>query len=93
MIWIILYIIIGIICGLYVYDYHCKQYNKQYYIKDIKQTWDEYAEYANPACNAITACICWPIFSASLILFVIGLIIYKILQIPARYIKKRNKIE
>lgn len=81
---ILTYFIIGFIVGLFVYDYHCKDFNKKN--REFKITWEEYARRENPGFTMGFALILWPILA------IIGAC-YFIFQYPLECIKERNGIK
>ena len=80
------YFIIGLIVGLFIYDYHCKDFNKENKNSQFKVTWEEYSRREAPGLCMANAIILWPI----LLLITIG---YYTFQYPIKYIKKRNGIK
>ena len=81
---ILTYFIIGFIVGLFVYDYHCKDFNKKN--REFKITWEEYARRENPGFTMGFALILWPILA------IMGAC-YFIFQYPLECIKERNGIK
>lgn len=81
---ILTYFIIGFVVGLFIYDYHCKDFNKKN--KEFKLTWEEYSRREGPGFFMGFAIILWPI------LLLIA-ICYYTFQYPIDYIKKRNGIK
>lgn len=78
------YFIIGFIVGLFIYDYHCKDFNKKN--SQFKVTWEEYSRREAPGLCMAIAIILWPILA------IIGAC-YFIFQYPIDCIKKRNGIK
>lgn len=81
---ILTYFIIGFVAGLFIYDYYCKDFNKQN--KQFKITWEEYSRRENPGFSMGFALILWPILA------IIGAC-YFIFQYPLERIKERNGIK
>ena len=83
---ILTYFIIGFIVGLFVYDYHCKDFNKENKNRQYKLTWEEYAHQEGPgACMGFTI-VLWPVL-------LIIVICYYMFQYPIDRIKERNGIK
>lgn len=83
---ILTYFIIGFVVGLFVYDYHCKDFNKKNKNRQFKLTWSEYASKSEPGTCMTVAIILWPI------LLIIA-ICYYMFQYPIDCIKKHNGIK
>ena len=83
---ILVYFIIGFIVGLFIYDYHCKDFNKINKNRQVKLTWDEYANKKDPGFSMSFAIILWPMFA-------IVAICYYAFQYPIDCIKKHNGIK
>ena len=45
---ILIYFIIGFGTGLFIYDYHCKDFKKSYEHRELKVTWEEYSRRETP---------------------------------------------
>lgn len=84
--YILTYFIIGFIVGLYIYDYHCKDFNKKNKTYQCKLTWEEYSNKEGPGACMGFAIVIWPFF-------LVVAICYYIFQYPIEYIKKRNGIK
>ena len=82
----LVYFIIGFIVGLFIYDYHCKDFNKINKNRQYKLTWEEYSRQECPGGIMGCAIVFWPI----LLLIVIC---YYIFQYPVDRIKERNGIK
>ena len=83
---ILIYFIIGFGTGLFIYDYHCKDFNKKNKNRQFKLTWEEYSNREGPGFFMTFAIILWPI----LLLIVIC---YYMFQYPINCIKERNGIK
>ena len=83
---ILIYFIIGLIVGLFVYDYYCKDFNKKNKNRQLKLTWSEYAHYENPGFSMGLGMIVWPV------LLLIA-ICYYTFKYPTDCIKKYNGIK
>jgi uncharacterized membrane protein len=81
---ILTYFIIGFVVGLFIYDYHCKDFNKKN--KQFKLTWEEYSRREGPGFCMAFAIVLWPFF------LLVG-ICYYMFQYPIECIKKRNGIK
>lgn len=51
------YFIIGFVIGLFIYDYHCKDFNKTNKNRQNKLTWEEYNQREYPGGAMWTAVI------------------------------------
>lgn len=78
------YFIIGFVVGLFIYDYHCKDFNKKN--RQFKLTWEEYSSREGPGLCMAFAIVLWPVF-------VIITICYYMFQYPIDRIKERNGIK
>ena len=83
---LLVYFIIGFVVGLFVYDYHCKDFNKINKNRQFKLTWEEYSNKEGPGFGMALAIVLWPVF-------VVIAICYYTFQYPIDYIKKRNGIK
>ena len=83
---ILIYFIIGFGTGLFIYDYHCKDFNKKNKNSQFKLTWEEYSNREGPGFFMTFAIILWPI------LLLIA-ICYYMFQYPIDCIKKHNGIK
>lgn len=83
---ILIYFIIGFDTGLFIYDYHCKDFNKKNKNRQFKLTWEEYSNREGPGFFMTFAIILWPI------LLLIA-ICYYTFQYPIDQIKKHNGIK
>ena len=83
---ILTYFIIGFVVGLFVYDYHCKDFKKSYEHRELKVTWEEYSRREGPGVCMAFAIVLWPVLA-------IIAICYYMFQYPIDYIKKRNGIK
>ena len=81
---ILTYFIIGFVVGLFVYDYHCKDFNKKN--REFKLTWEEYSRRENPGFAMGFAIVLWPVVA-------IIAICYYMFQYPIDCIKERNGIK
>jgi uncharacterized membrane protein len=81
---ILTYFIIGFVIGLFIYDYHCKDFNKKN--REFKLTWEEYSRREAPGLCMAFAIILWPILA------IIGAC-YFIFQYPLERIRERNGIK
>lgn len=84
--YILTYFIIGFVAGLFIYDYHCKDFNKKNKTYQVKLTWEEYARREGPGLSMAIAIVLWPVLA-------IISACYFIFQYPIDYIKKRNGIK
>ena len=80
------YFIIGFVAGLFIYDYHCKDFNKKNKNRSFKVTWEEYSRSETPGFWMVFTVILWPI----LLLITIG---YYTFQYPIKCIIKNNGIK
>ena len=83
---ILTYFIIGFVVGLFVYDYHCKDFKKSYEHRELKVTWEEYSRREGPGFAMGLAIFMWPF------LLLIA-ICYYMFQYPIDCIKKHNGIK
>ena len=83
---ILTYFIIGFVVGLFIYDYHCKDFNKKNKNREVKLTWEEYSNKEELGVCMAFEIVLWPFL---LLIF----ICYYIFQYPLDYIKKRNGIK
>jgi hypothetical protein len=83
---ILTYFIIGFGGGLFIYDYHCKDFTKINRNRQYKLTWEEYSRQEGPGGVMGFAIILWPI-----LLLIAGC--YFIFQYPIDCIKKHNGIK
>ena len=81
---ILTYFIIGFVVGLFVYDYHCKDFNKKN--RQFKLTWEEYSNREGPGFCMAFAIILWPFL-------LLVAICYYMFQYLIDYIKERNGIK
>ena len=82
---ILTYFIIGFVIGLFIYDYHCKDFNKENKNRQYKLTWEEYSRRELMRGWITFVIILWPI------LLLIA-ICYYMFQYPIDQIKERNGI-
>lgn len=80
------YFIIGFVAGMYIYDYHCKDFNKKNKDRPFKVTWEEYSRQEGPGFFMGFAIILWP-------LLLLIAICYYMFQYPIDCIKKHNGIK
>lgn len=83
---ILTYFIIGFVVGLFIYDYHCKDFNKKNKNRQFKLTWEEYTHKNDPGFCMAFAIILWPFF------LLVGMFYY-MFQYPIDCIKKHNGIK
>jgi hypothetical protein len=83
---ILTYFVIGFVVGLFIYDYHCKDFNKKNKKYQYKLTWEEYSRQEGPGGVMGFAIILWPIL-------ILIAICYYMFQYPIDCIKKRNGIK
>lgn len=83
---ILTYFVIGFVVGLFIYDYHCKDFNKKNKNRQFKLTWEEYAHKHDPGFCMAFAIILWPFF------LLVGMFYY-MFQYPIDCIKKYNGIK
>ena len=83
---ILTYFIIGFVVSLFVYDYYCKDFNKENKNRQFKLTWEEYARREGPGACMGFAIILWPIL-------LLIIICYYTFQYPIDCIKKHNGIK
>jgi hypothetical protein len=83
---ILTYFVIGFVVGLFIYDYHCKDFKKSYEYRELKVTWEEYSRRENPGFFMGFTMFLWPILA------IIGAC-YFIFQYPIDCIKKHNGIK
>jgi hypothetical protein len=83
---ILTYFVIGFVVGLFVYDYHCKDFTKINENRQYKLTWEEYSRRENPGFFMGFVMVLWPII-------VIIFICYYMFQYPIDCIKERNGIK
>ena len=81
---ILTYFIIGFVVGLFIYDYHCKDFNKKN--REFILTWEEYSLREGPGVCMTFAIILWPILA------IIGAC-YFIFQYPLERIREHNGIK
>ena len=83
---ILTYFIIGFGTGLFIYDYHCKDFNKINKHSQSKLTWEEYSRREGPGFCMTFAIVLWPFF-------LLVAICYYMFQYPIDCIKKHNGIK
>ena len=83
---ILTYFIIGFVVGLFIYDCHCKDFNKKNKNREVKLTWEEYSYREGPGLCMAFAIVLWPVLA-------IIAICYYMFQYPINRIKKRNGIK
>ena len=71
MIWFVLYVLIGLVCGILMYAYHCYKFTKQTY----HHTWFDYYQSNDVDEEVMLAILIWP---AVAIVAIIGGIILSI---------------
>lgn len=65
MIWFVLYVLIGLVCGILMYAYHCYKFTKQTY----HRTWFDYYQSNDVDESVMLAIMIWP---AAAIVAIIG---------------------
>ena len=83
---ILTYFMIGFVVGLFIYDYHCKDFTKINRNRQYKLTCEEYSRREGIGAWMVFAITSWPILA-------IICICYFIFQYPLECIKERNGIK